>query len=320
MDAINQTNQRQSTTIRFALSDWSPEALRKQAEMMDSSGIYMQLNQILSRSESLFADSLELLSSGNKESQTDFDPTKQRFADIYPYAHNNLHNFGSWIGPGVAACQWPKPQNLRDFYASLIADRVSLVIALGQQNRDEQMLDYWSPRHADKHAADFQVQPNTASSVDHDDEQCDWTAKWGLPQLQSTTFTTTRRGTGQKQCVEVIRFPRWQDYSAPPSSDIVAVLELAKRINQASDDSAAFVHCRAGVGRSGTVLMVAWGMRELERLDHEQRTAQDSDEVQFHFFNLWMEMRLRRSHLCQVPGQLSFVLRALAYWRQHQCA
>ena len=83
-------------------------------------------------------------------------------------------------------------------------------------------------------------------------------------------------GTQQKD-VHHYLFNGWPDYTKPEGEDRRALLQLIKQTtNISSPSNPRFVHCSAGVGRTGTFIAIDFLLSELERgnLVHEEAPQQ----------------------------------------------
>lgn len=68
----------------------------------------------------------------------------------------------------------------------------------------------------------------------------------------------------QRKMIHHYLFNGWPDFGKPEADERVALLELAKISRSIAKDSPRFVHCSAGVGRTGTWIALDFLLQELE--------------------------------------------------------
>ncbi|MES1911858.1 MAG: hypothetical protein MHM6MM_004224 [Cercozoa sp. M6MM] len=198
-----------------------------------------------------------------------------RFNNVLPYAWSNCANFGCFVSPSVVAHQWPLDTNLPDLERAWRKCRCAHVILLGTQDTPD-MPAYWNMFRGSRFKA-----------VSQHLEQCRF-------ETRSSSILLTR-------------FAEWRDFSSPSDEQVDTVLRLAQYVREATPQRRVFIHCRAGVGRTGTILLIAKCIDWL--LQHEEETS-------LPLYELWLQLRAHRCLLVQVPQQLSFVFRALARYLQ----
>jgi len=167
-----------------------------------------------------------------------FDKDVHRFPDIYPYDFNAMpDHIGSWMGDCFGLMQWPMPgvRNNRILQLLVSQNNVTMIIALGQRepNERKQMVEYWKTLGTnfreidDKHFKVYKV-----TGIEPDKSQC-----------------------------TVYHYPQWPDMSSPKLEQIESfnyMFGLVKKVEE--EGKRIIVHCRAGVGRSGTFRLMykAW--------------------------------------------------------------
>ncbi|RVX73968.1 hypothetical protein B0A52_02858 [Exophiala mesophila] len=86
---------------------------------------------------------------------------------------------------------------------------------------------------------------------------------------------------GQRKTIHHYLFNGWPDFGKPEAAERVALLELTKVSRLIAKDSPRFVHCSAGVGRTGTWIALDFLLQELEagRLLESSATSTSSGAV-----------------------------------------
>jgi protein-tyrosine phosphatase len=101
-----------------------------------------------------------------------------------------------------------------------------------------------------------------------------------------------------------ILFSRWPDFSVPEGANRTALLELIKLsvTKNVEADRPRFVHCSAGVGRSGTFIALDYLLDELAR-GHLQTAPDDTDII----FDTVNRLREQRIMMVQSEAQYAFI-------------
>eukprot|EP00002_Diphylleia_rotans_P032180 TRINITY_DN673_c0_g5_i1.p1 TRINITY_DN673_c0_g5~~TRINITY_DN673_c0_g5_i1.p1 ORF type:complete len:633 (-),score=136.84 TRINITY_DN673_c0_g5_i1:915-2813(-) len=97
----------------------------------------------------------------------------------------------------------------------------------------------------------------------------------------------------------VYRMPYWDDFDVPHESLLCSVVEMAAILRSCHEANGALVHCKAGVGRTGTILLLAAAWQTWEK-----HGAVDI------YFEL-LKLRLRRPRMVQSKEQLRYVFLAM---------
>jgi len=164
-----------------------------------------------------------------ENSAFDFDRIVHRFPDIYPFEFNCMPMYiGSWMGDCFGMMQWPMPDEdyLTVLKNVIEENKITLIMALGIQNKGErrEMVSYW-----EKIGTDFKQEE-----------------KGGLK-----LYTVSEVGP-RTPSLTVCHFESWPDYGAPLNdvTDFEYMFNLCK--DREEKGERIIIHCRAGVGRSGT--------------------------------------------------------------------
>eukprot|EP00736_Rhodelphis_marinus_P013141 Rmarinus@m.5422 len=113
-----------------------------------------------------------------------------------------------------------------------------------------------------------------------------------------------RNNTGEERHVYQLRFLGWPDHGVPDDSRpvrmLVHLVQAAQRRSNPSPDIPIVAHCSAGVGRSGTLIMLDTMFRRLDRGD-------DTVDV----FATALKLREQRVMMLQTVAQYIFCYRAI---------
>lgn len=125
---------------------------------------------------------------------------------------------------------------------------------------------------------------------------------------------TTADGSESRKVWHLL-FEGWPDFSVPEGADKVALLkmvELSRQKNSNNSTNPRIVHCSAGIGRSGTFIVLDWLIQELEEgaLDNP---ADDEDPV----IKVVEMLRDQRPMMVQSKQQFIFIYDTLRErWRE----
>jgi len=223
-----------------------------------------------------------------------FDPREcesrdDRFTNIVAFPKSSLwRNLNaSTILPRVVATQWPTLSTAGRLLHECLQNRASVIIALGHVPEDRADpiggVKYWEPRSY----PDYNLEVTT-SEVFQDKEV-------GRA-LQHRDLLLNGQHT-----VRLIRMSGWEDFSGADPHTFHVVQKLATIIRACQrEDKLCVVHCRAGVGRTGTLAMIAAGWDQLQR---EKALCPQE---------LFVRLRLRRCMAVQTRDQYRMVAQFLS--------
>jgi len=167
-----------------------------------------------------------------------FDKDLHRFPDIYPYDFNAMpDHIGSWMGDCFGLMQWPMPgiRNNRILQLLVSQNNVAMIIALGKRepNERKQMVEYWKTLGTNfREIEDEHFKVRKVTGIEPDKSEC-----------------------------MVYHYPQWPDMGSPNLEQIKSFNYMFKLMREVEKDGKRIiVHCRAGVGRSGTFRLMykAW--------------------------------------------------------------
>jgi len=183
---------------------------------------------------------------------------KDRYDDILPSPEHRVRLSGSsdyinadWCRaeePGdydLILAQAPMRNTLGDFARMLLETRASLVISLCEISEEEDYLDL------------VEYLGNWKSIVVSSKLE----RKVELASLTVEIYVAEVRLGSECNSLHIMRVAGWPDYGMPSRiADLAEVLREAQQLTTAPDRPIV-IHCRAGVGRTGT-LAAAWRIRE----------------------------------------------------------
>lgn len=110
--------------------------------------------------------------------------------------------------------------------------------------------------------------------------------------------------TGEKRPIEHFHYLTWPDFGVPtsPATFLAFLFEVRRAGVMSNDVGPCVIHCSAGIGRSGTFVMVDSVLTEIE---HEE------DMNQIDIQAMLLEIRQYRVGLIQTPDQLRFTYLAI---------
>jgi len=98
-----------------------------------------------------------------------------------------------------------------------------------------------------------------------------------------------------------LTYLKWPDFGVPNSNEFIELINITKKINSLVTKFPIIVHCRAGIGRTGTFIMVHC---VLNLLDHN---------LYPNLINFVKHMRYARSGMIQEVSQFEFILNIIQY-------
>ncbi|XP_015778849.1 PREDICTED: tyrosine-protein phosphatase non-receptor type 1-like [Acropora digitifera] len=110
--------------------------------------------------------------------------------------------------------------------------------------------------------------------------------------------------TGEKRCIYHFHYQTWPDFGVPtsPATFLAFLFEVRQKGVLSPDVGPSVIHCSAGIGRSGTFVMVDSILKEIEST---------GDMEQISITDVLLEIRQYRVGLIQTPDQLRFTYLAI---------
>ncbi len=114
------------------------------------------------------------------------------------------------------------------------------------------------------------------------------------------TYEIKKSEEATGQTIQRANFSAWPDHG---TIDVGTLGELVDSINKQFSDKTVWVHCRAGVGRTGTVIAACLLKDQIEKEKVSMDTLNDT------LVEIILSMRAQRNHLMvQTPGQLELLM------------
>ncbi|XP_066299501.1 receptor-type tyrosine-protein phosphatase S-like isoform X3 [Branchiostoma lanceolatum] len=225
---------------------------------------------------------------------------KNRFVNIIMYDHSRVHLTPI---PGVAcsdyinanyvdgykhskkfiAAQGPKEETLQDFWRMVWEQNTATIVMVTnvKEKNKVKCTQYW-PDTGSKQYGDFTVRcEETSTLVDY-------------------VIRTLTLWTGE-ECRTILHFhfTTWPDFGVPKSP--LGMMKFVRRVKAANpaDSGPIVVHCSAGVGRTGTFIVID---AMFEMIAAEQRVD---------VFGFVGQIRQNRCMMVQTEGQYVFIYQAL---------
>ncbi|MCI4389192.1 hypothetical protein PGIGA_G00095080 [Pangasianodon gigas] len=254
----------------------------------------------------LFSQEYESIDPGQQftceNSNMEVNKLKNRYANVIAYDHSRVVLTSVDAVPGsnyinanyvdgyrkqntYIATQDPLPETFSDFWRMVWEQRTSTIIMLTRLEEKSQVKcdQYWPVRGTETYGM---IQVTMLDSVE-------------LATYSMRTFALNKNGLIVKREVRHFQFMAWPDHCVPeyPTS-ILAFLRRVKACNP-SDAGPMVVHCSAGVGRTGCLIVID---AMLERVKHEKTV-----DIYSHVTC----MRSQRNYMVQTEDQYIFIHEAL---------
>lgn len=241
--------------------------------------------------------------------------TKNRYCNILPYDHsrvklislNDDDQCSDYINanymPGFSskrefiAAQGPMKSTIEDFWRMLWEQQVTTVVMVTnlQENGREKCAEYWPSEREPIFYGDIQVQTTSES------------------QLNYYIIRVLEVKLGErKRTLKHLHFIAWPDFGCPENTAVLLDFvtgvrsHMSNPSSQNSGSGPILVHCSAGVGRTGTFILV-------DRLLQHIRSRSMID-----IFGVVLEMRNYRCNMIQTEAQYIFAYECIKQAIQRQ--
>ncbi|XP_028818620.1 receptor-type tyrosine-protein phosphatase epsilon isoform X4 [Denticeps clupeoides] len=240
-----------------------------------------------------------------EEANKEENKEKNRYPNILPYDHSRVVLTPVEGVPGsdyinasyidgykdknkFIAAQGPKPDTVADFWRMIWEQKAATIVMLTnlKERKEDKCYQYWPDQGCWTYG-------NIRVVVEDFTALVDYTIRKFCIQHQSTD------GSKSPRLVTQLHFTSWPDFGVPFSP--IGMLKFLKKVKQVNPSYAGpiVVHCSAGVGRTGTFIVID-GM--IDMMYEEQKVD---------VFGFVTRIRDQRSQLVQTDMQYSFIYQAL---------
>ncbi|XP_065666598.1 phosphatidylinositol phosphatase PTPRQ isoform X2 [Hydra vulgaris] len=255
----------------------------------------------------LFAEEFKLIQQGKgvssylyEHSNHPINREKNRYNNIVAYDHTrvllrprddipesdyiNANYIDGYMGHGYIATQGPLEQTCQDFWRMCWEQNVNTIVMLTQlvEQGKNKCHKYW---------------PDVGSTC-YDMMQITLTESTCLPSYIVRTFSVLHdEYPGQERFIKQFAFNSWSDHGI---SNPQSLLTFIRHVNQSIANSdgpsgPVVVHCSAGVGRTGTYIVLDVNLKQIE--------AEGKVEI----FKYLQHIRSQRNYMVQTEGQYIFI-------------
>ncbi|EPY50207.1 tyrosine phosphatase Pyp2 [Schizosaccharomyces cryophilus OY26] len=237
---------------------------------------------------------------------------KNRYTDIVPYDKTrvrlviddersdyiNASHISSGFGHYIA-CQAPQPDTLVDFWEMIWhytgSDGVVVMLTDLYEAGNEKCAFYWP----DSKQSPMQI--TSTSSVE-------LLEKTTLDDFHIEYRVFCLRNQSQAKIIRHFRFRTWTDGGCPATKK--QVVASIRHINEVPNSGPVFVHCSAGVGRTGTYIALDQLVRMPPSALTRAASLEDSQDV---LFQLVDTLRRQRMKMVQTFSQFRFLYSMAEY-------
>ncbi|XP_065070051.1 receptor-type tyrosine-protein phosphatase S-like isoform X2 [Rhopilema esculentum] len=232
-------------------------------------------------------------------STASYNTLKNRYANIHAYDHSrvvlqsdntpgsdyiNANYIGGFNGDReYVAAQGPLPETISDFWRMVWEKDCSTIVMLTnvQEKGRQKCAQYWPTCGSATFKA---LVVNVLEVLEY-------------PDLVITTFHITKVGQAVERTLKHFHFISWPDFGVPSEPSIL--FSLIKKVNRwrkmAPQNGPLIVHCSAGVGRTGTYIVID---TQLNRLANERDVA---------IYSNVSELREQRYLMVQTEDQYAYI-------------
>eukprot|EP00064_Thunnus_orientalis_P002673 superscaffoldBa00000204_g2680 len=228
-----------------------------------------------------------------EEASREHNREKNRYPNILPYDHSRVvlnnhdgHLYTDYINASYIdsykeknkfiAAQGPKPETVADFWRMIWEQKTATIVMLTnlKERKEEKCYQYWPEKGC-------------------------W--MYGNIRVAMEDFTVLQGSDGPRapRLVTQLHFTSWPDFGVPFSP--IGMLKFLKKVKAVNPSYAGpiVVHCSAGVGRTGTFIVID---SMIDMMHMEQRVD---------VFGFVSRIREQRCQLIQTDMQYSFIYQAV---------
>uniref|UniRef100_A0A8R1UTI7 Tyrosine phosphatase n=1 Tax=Pristionchus pacificus TaxID=54126 RepID=A0A8R1UTI7_PRIPA len=207
--------------------------------------------------------------------------------------HNDFYHANSVYLKGddhfhVIAAQGPLYNTTDEFWELIYQEKVSTIVQLCNFTEE-----YW-PKKNKRTFGDYTVSLEKEDLIDEN-----------VPDVQLRTFTVRKEGESESHMVNHIFYKKWPDYSVPQTvTPLITIVRWLEENGGMGKESPILVHCLAGIGRTGTLIVTLMGLRSI-------RTTNQLEEPSNFVMELAKELRRHRDGSIQTSQQYIYAHSAL---------
>lgn len=264
-----------------------------------------------------------------------------RYRNFWPFEHSRVkfekptkdaeYINASYVNPLRAwgdhhvyiATQAPMPSTFCAFWRVVWEHKSPAIIMVARERESGRLQcdDYWSPTHIGPFSMRI-ISERTISQaeLDSDGAQAD-----SIPQRQAPVVLRrmielhhTQHPDEPAHTVRQYQFLAWPDHSVPEKPDsLLGLMRLVHTETASNSDAPTIVHCSAGIGRTGTHILVDSVSTFLHRVRHLVERQATSPEVKYWhspndlIFEALMVMREQRMSTVETVRQYVFAYKAV---------
>lgn len=232
-----------------------------------------------------------------------------RYRDVLPYDHSRIilkEGSPDYINANLVEVprvnrryiltQGPLPHTAKHFWQMIWEQNTAAVVMLNRVVEKNQIkcYQYWPCGEANGHIDQLEFENFRI---------------YYLQELHNEYFTIRTLElentlTGERRSIYHFHYLTWPDFGVPtsPTTFLAFLFEVRKTGVLSPDVGPCVVHCSAGIGRSGTFVMVDSVLKEIE-------STGDMDQISI--TDVLLEIRQYRVGLIQTPDQLRFTYLAI---------
>uniref|UniRef100_A0A8C5GYC6 Receptor-type tyrosine-protein phosphatase epsilon n=1 Tax=Gouania willdenowi TaxID=441366 RepID=A0A8C5GYC6_GOUWI len=240
-----------------------------------------------------------------EEASRELNREKNRYPNILPYDHSRValgyldgHLCSDYINASYIdgykeknkfiAAQGPKPETVADFWRMIWEQKTSTIVMLTnlKERKEDKCCQYWPEKGCWMYG-------NVRVAMEDFTVLVDYTIRKFYIQYQGID------GPRAPRLVTQLHFTSWPDFGVPFTP--IGMLKFLKKVKAVNPSYAGpvVVHCSAGVGRTGTFIVID---SMIDMMHMEQRLD---------VFGFVSRIREQRCQLIQTDMQYSFIYQAL---------
>lgn len=199
----------------------------------------------------------------------------------------------------ASSAQWyiisesPRKETLKAFWNTILDNDVRLIVTLVSplEEGKDHLSPFWQSENVPFSLGDWHIEMVGEGLVEKSQKE-------PKQQLISRLFKAQNSKNKETRCFQQLHYINWPDLGRPDPQLLERLISLSIQLNP-DRDSPLFVHCAAGLGRSGTFVTAHALSKEIwdahDRFDYKKTSINISEKLVF--------LRMQRPSLVSTSGQ-----------------
>lgn len=244
-----------------------------------------------------------------------------RYPDIMPYDYNSIsQEIGFYLNgsriDGIDkriryATQGPLITTQGDFWSAALKVKTSLIVMATDfsEGSTVKCVRYWPTQKEQKGLFEDQL----SQSID-----VELLSEILMPGLELREFSVKCEQTSQEQRIKHLHIKDWQDHRGRTSTQLHNLINHIIELENLSPENSTLIHCSAGIGRTGLVLLCLAIEKSIQ--DLAENFLINPREFRFNAEKALRALRIQRAEMITTPEQLISAIDYFNYRIDQICA